>query len=269
VLGRRPKRGVAYCRAMAGPGRPNDTSRPGHAAGVVRWLACALVLHALLVVGASRFTSAPRSSLSAPSVESDVDFSFDIVEPEPPEPIPFTTPPDAASAERAVEQSVRAEGRAPSTSASPERGAQSEAPQFGLRTISNGTGAWPENIPHHLGRITGSRHGGVAVWGELSESSLRRTVTDHSASIRRCYDEGLNSAPTLAGRAIMRLVIQRDGYVQRVNTLGSDLASRTVLACLESVFQSIRFPRASSDTVIVTYPLPLSPAQAPDWGMVP
>ena len=67
----------------------------------------------------------------------------------------------------------------------------------------------------------------------------------------------------------MRLVLQRDGHVQRVNTLGSDLASKSVLRCLESLFQSIRFPRAHSDTVMVTYPLPLSPAQTPDWGVVP
>lgn len=260
---------MAYCRAMAGPGRPNDIWRPGHAAGLGRWLACALVLHALIVAGVSGLTLAPRSSLSARSVESDVDFSFDLVETEPPEPVSFTPLRDAASAPRVVEQHVGAEERTPSTATSPRRGAHSDAPKIGLRTISNGTGAWPESIPHHLGRITGSRHGGVAVWGELSESSLRRTVADHSAGIRRCYDEGLSSAPTLAGRAIMRLVIQRDGHVQRVNTLGSDLASKTVLRCLESLFQSIRFPRASSDTVTVTYPLPFSPAQTPDLGDVP
>jgi len=144
-----------------------------------------------------------------------------------------------------------------------------DAARSGLRTIANGTGVWPESIPHHLGRITGSRNGGVAVWGELSEAGLRRTVTEHSPDIRRCYAEGLSSAPSLAGRAIMRLLIERNGHVQRVNTLGSDLASKPVLRCLESVFQSMRFPRGNSDTVMVTYPLPLSPAQAPDWGAVP
>jgi len=124
-------------------------------------------------------------------------------------------------------------------------------------------------MPHHLGRITGSRHGGVAVWGALSEAGLRRAVTEHSPGIRRCYDEGLNNAPALAGRAMMRLLIGRDGHVQRVNTLGSDLASKAVLRCLEGLFQGIRFPRADSDTVTVTYPLPLSPAQTADWGVVP
>ncbi len=230
-------------------------------------MACALVLHALLIVAASRLTLASRSSLPATSIESDVDVLFDFVEPEQPESVPVINP-DGALPEPAVARPARAEGLLLSTSDTAGRGPQTDVPRSGLRTISNGTGVWPENIPHHLGRITGSRHGGVAVWGELSESSLRRTITDHSSGIRRCYDEGLSSAPALAGRAIMRLVIQRDGHVQRVNTLGSDLASKAVLRCLESLFQSIRFPRADSDTVTVTYPLPLSPAQT-DWGLVP
>jgi hypothetical protein len=256
---------------MAGPGGPRETLRNGHAAKLGRWLACALVLHAsaLLVVGVSDITSAPRPSLPAPHFESDLDVSFDLVEPEPPQPIPFAPPPDVASAERAVEPRAREAGLAPSTSTATGRGPPSDAPRSGIGTISNGSGAWPENIPHQLGRITGSRHGGVAVWGTLSEASLRRTVTEHSPGIRRCYDEGLVTVPTLAGRAIMRLVLQRNGKVLRVNTLGSDLASKTVLRCLENLFQSIRFPQAGSDTVTVTYPLPLSPGQTTDWGVVP
>jgi hypothetical protein len=241
--------------------------RAGHAR-LGRWLACALALHAgaLLLVRVSGVASAPRSSLPPRSADSDLDVAFDLANPEP---LPVTTPPQAVPAEPAVEQQVRAERVAPGTPKIPARSPPGDAPRSGLRTISNGTGAWPESMPHHLGRITGSRHGGVAVWGALSEASLRRTVTEHSPSIRRCYDEGLNSAPTLAGRAIMRLLIQRDGHVQRVNTLGSDLASKTVLRCLESVFANIRFPRAHSDTVTVTYPLPLSPVQVADWGVVP
>lgn len=231
-------------------------------------MACALVLHTLLVVGASRLPSASIFESPSPSIEFDVDVLLDFVESEQPESVPVINS-DGALPERTVERPVRAEGVAPRTSGTAGQGRQSGAPMSGLRTISNGTGAWPEHIPHHLGRITGSRHGGVAIWGELAESSLRRTVTDHSGGIRRCYDEGLRSSPTLAGRAIIRLVIHRDGHVQRVNTVGSQLASNAVLRCLESLFQSIRFPRAGSDSVTVTYPLPLSPAQTPDWGLVP
>jgi hypothetical protein len=262
---------VAYCRAMAGPRGPIDRLSAGHTTELGCWLACALVLHAgaLLVVRASGLALAPRSSLPAPVVESDVEVSFAWAEAEAPEPLPLTTPPAAAWTERAVEQRFRAERLPHGTSTTPGRGSPSDASRDGIQTIANGTGEWPEFIPHHLGHITGSRNGGVAVWGALSEASLRRTVSEHSLGIRRCYDEGLNSAPTLTGRAIMRLMLQGDGRVRRVNTLGSDLSSRDVLRCLESLFQSIRFPRAGSDTVVVTYPLPLSPAQTPDWGAVP
>ncbi|HKO90077.1 MAG TPA: AgmX/PglI C-terminal domain-containing protein [Polyangiaceae bacterium] len=197
-----------------------------------------------------------------------MDVAVDLVQAPPPAAVPSTTPPGAASAERSLEQRVRSAAHAP-TSAAPGPSAPSDAPHSGLRTIANGTGAWPEQIPHHLGRITGSRHGGVAVWGALSEAGLRRAVTRHSSGIRRCYDEGLLSMPDLAGQAILRLVIQRDGHVQRVNTLGSDLASRAVLRCLESLFQNIRFPRPDADTVMVTYPLPFSPPPLADWGQVP
>lgn len=250
---------------MAGSGGPSERSR----AGLGRWLVCALVLHAggLILVRAPDLVSVPRASLAPASVESELDVSFDVGEPEPPESVSLPGPSQVVSVERAAERRVRAAG--PASSTTPTGGSASDAARGGLRTIANGTGVWPESIPHHLGRITGSRNGGVAVWGELSEAGLRRTVTEHSPDIRRCYAEGLTSAPSLAGRAILRLLIERNGHVQRVNTLGSDLASKPVLRCLESVFQSMRFPRANSDTVMVTYPLPLSPAQAPDWGVVP
>jgi hypothetical protein len=252
---------------MAGSGGPSERSR----AGLGRWLACAFVLHAggLLLMRASGSVSVPRAVPAAASVESEVDVSFDVGEPEPPPPVPSPEPSEAVSTERAVERRVRTAVPVPRTSTTPGGGSASDAAQGGLRTIANGTGVWPESIPHHLGRITGSRNGGVAVWGALSEAGLRRTVTEHSPGIRRCYDEGLSGAPSLAGRAIMRLMIERDGHVQRVNTLGSDLASKPVLRCLESLFQRMRFPRAGSDSVMVTYPLPLSPAQTPDWGVVP
>jgi hypothetical protein len=251
---------------MAGSGGASERSR----AGLGRWLACAFLLHAggLLLVRASDLVSVPRASLDPASVESELNVSFDVGEPEP-ESASLPAPSQVVSVERAVERRVRAGGPVPSTSQTPGGDSASDAARGGLRTIANGTGVWPESIPHHLGRITGSPNGGVAVWGELSEAGLRRTVTEHSPDIRRCYAEGLTSAPSLAGRAIMRLLIERNGHVQRVNTLGSDLASKPVLRCLESVFQSMRFPRANSDTVMVTYPLPLSPAQAPDWGVVP
>lgn len=128
-----------------------------------------------------------------------------------------------------------------------------------VRTIGGGEGRWPESIPHHLGRITGSLDGGLAVWGPLSEADVQRTITEHAQSIRGCYDEGLRDDPTLSGLAMIRLLIQLDGYVQRVNTLGSELASKNVLRCLEKAFQGMKFPKPHSGTVMVTYPLHLSP----------
>lgn len=129
----------------------------------------------------------------------------------------------------------------------------------GLRTIGGGEGRWPESIPHHLGKITGSYDGGLAVWGRLSEKAVQQAIDSHSPTIRSCYDDERKANPTLRGRAMMRVLIEPDGHVQRVNTLGSELASKTVLRCLERVFYGIRFPKPDSGTVMVTYPLELSP----------
>jgi hypothetical protein len=129
----------------------------------------------------------------------------------------------------------------------------------GLRTIAKGEGVWPDVIPHHIGLITGFRPGEIGVWGSLSQAAVRRTVSEHARSLRSCYEQGLAQDPRLAGRVLLRMLIQQDGSVQRVNTLGSDLASRSVLRCLEQVLYAVRFSQPESGTVMVTYPLELSP----------
>lgn len=105
--------------------------------------------------------------------------------------------------------------------------------------------------------------------GKMPEAIVRQRVTQHSSAILRCYSDGQGSAPELAGRAMMRFIIEEDGQVQRVSTIGADFPSKAVPRCLEALFRAIRFPKPDSGSVRVTYPLPLSGAQNPDWGTVP
>ena len=265
---------MACFGTMVARARPTLTSPER---GFVRWLGYALVLHAgaLLVLLASSATSVHEATPPWHRTD-DADVSFDVVEEERPAPAalaPGTAVPaplPVAAARAAARDHAMARRSLDESHATKESGpAGPAAPLGGLGTISNGTGFWPESIPHHLGRITGSRHGGVAVWGDLPEAGLRRRVSEHSPGIRRCYDDGRISVPNLAGRAIMRLLIERDGHVERVDTMGSDLPSKSVLRCLERLFRDIRFPEPESGTVMVTYPLPLSSTQSPDWGTVP
>lgn len=118
-----------------------------------------------------------------------------------------------------------------------------------------GTGKWPEHFPHHLGKLSGVRRGGIGVMGALSESVILSIVEEHSPSIQKCYEQGLRLNPSLSGVAMLRFLVSPNGKVKRVNTMGSGLTSRTTLRCLEQVFQALRFPTPDSGSVRVTLPL--------------
>ena len=245
-----------------------------------RWLAYATALHAGALLVAALARVAPRSSSTPHTTALAATSQFlDIVEDPPRAHItptlegaaaPWHEPAREAATFPAPQAQRQRELKGSTPDApKPPGGDPARSAARGLDTISGGTRVWAPNIPHHLGKITGSRHGGVAVWGKMPEVSIRRRVGEHSPSILRCYSEGLSSVPNLAGRAVMRFVIERDGHVQRVNTLGSDFPSKSVLRCLERLFREIRFPEPDLGTVTVTYPLPLSSAQVPDWASVP
>ncbi len=61
-------------------------------------------------------------------------------------------------------------------------------------------------------------------------------------AIRRCYEQGLKTSPTLAGTVRLRFVIRSDGSVSNLATSG-DLGDTTVESCIGQTISTLRFPK--------------------------
>ncbi len=94
--------------------------------------------------------------------------------------------------------------------------------------------------------------------GALDRDIIHRIVRAHVTEIRHCYREGLSDAPTLAGRVVIRFVIEEGGSVSTAEIAHSSLGHAAVEGCITTAVQGWRFPTGDKVTS-VTYPLSLSP----------
>jgi hypothetical protein len=96
--------------------------------------------------------------------------------------------------------------------------------------------------------------------GRLPAEVIQRTVRLNAGRYRACYESGLRTNPSLAGRVEVHFVIARDGSVSLAQDgAGSDLPDASVRACVVKTFYGLSFPAPEGGTVNVTYPLVLSP----------
>jgi hypothetical protein len=96
--------------------------------------------------------------------------------------------------------------------------------------------------------------------GSLPPELIQRTVRQNFGRFRMCYQDGLRTNPSLAGRVSVRFVIGRDGSVSSVGNGGSDLPDSSVVACVVRAFYGVSFPPPNNGIVRVTYPIVFSPS---------
>jgi hypothetical protein len=101
--------------------------------------------------------------------------------------------------------------------------------------------------------------GDANVSGRLPPEVIQRIVRQNFGRFRACYENGLRTSPSLAGRVAVRFVIGRDGAVSNVADGGSDLASAAVTSCVVRAFYGLSFPQPEGGIVTVTYPITFSP----------
>jgi hypothetical protein len=97
--------------------------------------------------------------------------------------------------------------------------------------------------------------GAVSVNGRLPPEVVQRIVRQQSGRFRLCYGNGLRNNPKLAGRVVVKFVIDRTGAVSTAADGGSDLPDKNVVTCVVRAFGNMSFPQPEGGIVTVVYPL--------------
>ncbi len=148
-------------------------------------------------------------------------------------------------------------------------GGRGEATGLGaIGTLGHGSGAGDgQGFGSGSGRLGGShrsrppqvRMGATQVSGRLPPEVIQRIVRQNFGRFRLCYENGLRSAPNLAGTVSIQFSIGRGGDVANVRVGSSTMGDATVEQCIARSFGGLTFPEPESGTVSVTYPLTFSP----------
>jgi hypothetical protein len=97
-----------------------------------------------------------------------------------------------------------------------------------------------------------------SVTGRMPAEAVQRVVRQHAGVLRGCYERGLFTNPTLAGRVSTKFLIDDTGAVASASNDGSDLPDPAVVACVVGAFRSMSFP-APDAFVTVVYPVTFTP----------
>jgi len=103
------------------------------------------------------------------------------------------------------------------------------------------------------------RIGTPSVSGRIPADAIQRIVRQNFGRFRLCYEAGLRSSPSLAGRVSVGFIIGRDGAVSSVQNAGSDMPDAAVVSCVVRSFYGLSFPQPEGGVVKVTYPIMFTP----------
>jgi len=90
---------------------------------------------------------------------------------------------------------------------------------------------------------------------------IRRVVLRNIGQVNHCYEQGLATSPSLAGRVSVRFVIGSGGNVMASAVASETLGVPSVSQCIANAVGRWSFPvPADSGAITVTYPFSLIPA---------
>jgi hypothetical protein len=130
---------------------------------------------------------------------------------------------------------------------------------FGRLGHGMGTGKGQSIGPGHMVGTPGIRVGETSVNGRLPPESIQRIVRQSFGRFRFCYEQGLHANPGLEGRVTVRFLVDRGGSVATTADGGSSLPDARVVDCVVRAFGNLSFPAPEGGTVMVVYPIVLSP----------
>jgi tetratricopeptide (TPR) repeat protein len=116
------------------------------------------------------------------------------------------------------------------------------------------------------GRVTkpvALRMGATMVSGRLPPEVIQRIVRLNVGAFQGCYRDGQRRDPHLAGRVVVKFVIERDGSVTRAQDAGSEIKDRQAIECMVQAFARLQYPQPEGGVVTVVYPFVFSQDEEP------
>lgn len=95
--------------------------------------------------------------------------------------------------------------------------------------------------------------------GVLAKEQIDLVIKERMALYMRCYEKELRRDAQLAGKVVIRFVVDKDGSVKHAHLRATSLNNGVVESCVAAEVQQTRFPRPSGGTVIVSYPFGFQP----------
>jgi hypothetical protein len=176
-------------------------------------------LLAILLLAGCQTTAPPPAGYQAPPPPADV--------------IPASSPLDAAAPDAAAEERAVVCHRDHRSAPAPRSPAPPRPPQKTQKT--------------------------PPVEGHLDVNVVQRPIRARFRCLRRCYQEGLARNPSLAGKVLVRFIIEGGtGNVLEAEGTGYDLKDPAVVACVADEIRDIHFPAPNGD-VTVNYPISFAP----------
>jgi hypothetical protein len=92
-----------------------------------------------------------------------------------------------------------------------------------------------------------------------SPPELATALQQRAASARRCYNQALNTDPTLKGHISIAVKIASNGSVCGANVANNDMGSQQVAMCAANIFQHGSFPAPQGGCVDAIVPMSFVP----------
>jgi FHA domain len=131
---------------------------------------------------------------------------------------------------------------------------------IGTKGRGGGLGGYGQGVGS-LGRKTDRdvaiTAGTAQVMGSIDKELIRKVIQEHAAQIRFCYEEQLAVNPKLAGKVVIKWVIDAEGNASNasVDASATTLASDKVHQCMMARIVSWQFPKPKGGGIaVITYP---------------
>ncbi|MBP5201430.1 AgmX/PglI C-terminal domain-containing protein [bacterium] len=93
----------------------------------------------------------------------------------------------------------------------------------------------------------------------IDSAGVTKVINVSRAAIKRCYDKALISNPQLNGKMSIKIVINKEGRVDRTEIVDDSLHDAEVAKCVKGVIGRLRFPKPADGTATVTFPFAFDP----------
>lgn len=100
---------------------------------------------------------------------------------------------------------------------------------------------------------------GAASSAERSDAAIQAVMRQNLGPIRFCYERELKLNPNLQGSIKVRLTIQANGRVSKVDIIDDTVGNTNLARCVQGRIRAWRFKPVPSGTSIVNITLPFSP----------